>query len=79
MDQELDIGSHDPTKPKIGNHWARRKADQVARDTMVFTETTKETIDEALGWNQREAKREQQIHYSGSADLLKLARVTMML
>ena len=31
VDQELDLGSHDPDKPKIGHHWARRKADQVAR------------------------------------------------
>ena len=46
---------------------------------MHLTETLEETIDEGFGWNQREAKRKQQIHYSGSADLLKLARVTMLL
>lgn len=79
VDQELDIGSHDPEKPKIGNHWARRKADQVARDTRKETDTDEETIDETFGWNQREAERKQQVHYSGSEDLLKLARVTLML
>ena len=78
-DQELDLGGHDPDHPKIGNHWARRKADQVARDSRDVTETLEETIDEAFGWKQREAQRDQQIHYSGSADMLKLARVTMML
>ena len=78
-DQELDLGSHDAMKPKIGHHWARRKADQVARDTAEATDTDKETIDEALGWNQKEAKRESQLHYAGSTNILKLARVTMML
>ena len=79
IDQELDLGSHDPNKPKIGHHWARRKADQVARDSMDTTETVEETIDEAFGWNQKQAKRKQQLHYAGSTEILKLARVTLML
>ena len=78
-DAELDLGNHDPEKPKIGHHWARRKADQVARDTMDVTKTTPETIDEAFGWDQKQAKRKQQLHYAGSTALLKLCRVTMML
>ena len=77
--KELDLGSHDPNKPKIGHHWARRKADQVARDSMDTTETVEETIDEAFGWNQKQAKRKQQLHYAGSTEILKLARVTLML
>ena len=75
VDQELDLGSHDPNKPKIGHHWARRKADQVARDSMDTTETVEETIDEAFGWNQKQAKRKQQLHYAGSTEIL----VTLML
>ena len=78
-DAELDLGNHDPEKPKIGHHWARRKSDQVARDTMDITKTTPETIDEAFGWDQKQAKRKQQLHYAGSTALLKLCRVTMML
>ena len=78
-DAELDLGNHDPEKPKIGHHWARRKADQVARDTMDVTKTLPETIDEAFGWDQKQAKRKQQLHYAGSTALLKLCRVTMML
>ena len=50
-------------KPKIGHHWARRKADQVARDSRDSTETSEETIDEAFRWNQKQAKRKQQLHY----------------
>ena len=64
-DAELDLGNHDPDKPKIGHHWARRKADQVARDTMDVTKTLPETIDEAFGWDQKQAKRKQQLHYAG--------------
>ena len=79
VDQELDLGSHDPDKPKIGHHWARRKADQVARDSRDVTETSEETIDEAFGWNQKQAKRKQQLHYAGTTEILKLARVTLML
>ena len=78
-DQELDLGNHEPDKPRIGHHWARRKADQVARDTRDVTNTSEELIDEYFGWNQKQAKRKQQLHYAGSAELLKLARVTMML
>ena len=43
------------------------------------SDTTTETIDEYFGWDQKQAKRKQQVRYSGSTDLLKLARVTMML
>ena len=78
-DTELDIGGHDPDKPKIGNHWARRKADQVARDNMDELEIKEEDIDDGFGWNQKQRKRKQQIHYSGKTELLKLARLTMRL
>ena len=73
------MGDHDPDHPKIGNHWARRKADQVARDTKELTGTTEELIDEYFGWLQKQARKRQQLHYRGSADLLRLARITMML
>ena len=78
-DTELDLCEQDPERPKFGNHWARRKADQVAQDTKGETETTTETIDEALGWNQKERKKKMQVHYRGKTELMKLARVTLML
>ena len=37
---------------------------------------TMETIEDQMGWNQKDVRRQQQVHYSGSTDLLKLARVT---
>ena len=44
----------------FGNHWARRKADQVARDTRELTGTTEELIDEYFGWLQKhEASKEE--------------------
>jgi hypothetical protein len=78
-DTEIDLGSQDPDKPKFGNHWARRKADQVAQDTMEDTETTADTIDEYFGWRQKARKKLQQIQYRGRTAMLKLARITMML
>lgn len=78
-DTELDLGAQDPDDPKFGNHWARRKADQVAQDTMEETETTPDLIDEYFGWNQKARKMKQQIHYRGRTGMLKLARITMML
>jgi hypothetical protein len=78
-DTELDLGAQDPDNPKFGNHWARRKADQVAQDTMEETETTPDLIDEYFGWNQKARKKKQQIHYRGKTEMLKLARITMML
>jgi hypothetical protein len=78
-DTELDLGAQDPDDPKFGNHWARRKADQVAQDTMEETETTPDLIDEYFGWNQKARKKKQQIQYRGKTGMLKLARITMML
>jgi len=78
-DTELDLGAQDPEDPKFGNHWARRKADQVAQDTMEETETTPDLVDEYFGWNQKARKKKQQIHYRGKTEMLKLARITMML
>jgi hypothetical protein len=78
-DTEIDLGAQDPEKPKFGNHWARRKADQVAQDTMEETETTADTIDEYFGWRQKARKKLQQIQYRGRTAMLKLARITMML
>ena len=78
-DTELDLGAQDPDKPKFGNHWARRKADQVAQDTMEATETSADTIDEYFGWRQKARKKLQQIQYRGRTAMLKLARITMML
>ena len=46
---------------------------------MDVTDTSEETIDEAFGWNQKQAKRKQQLHYAGCTEVLKLARVTLML
>ena len=78
-DTELDLGGHDPLHPKVGNHWARRKADQVARDNMEELGISEDLIDDGFGWNQKDRKRKQQIHYSGRTELLKLARLTMRL
>jgi hypothetical protein len=78
-DTEIDLGAQDPEKPKFGNHWARRKADQVAQDTMEETETAADTIDEYFGWRQKARKKLQQIQYRGRTAMLKLARITMML
>ena len=75
----MDLGTNDPVNPKFGNHWARRKADQVARDTMVQTGTSEETIDDCFGWNQKARRKKQQIHYQGTTEIVKLANVTMML
>ena len=65
--------------PRASASEGGRKADQVARDTMDITKTSPETIDEYFGWDQKQAKRKQQLHYAGSTALLKLCRVTMML
>ena len=79
IDTELDLGGCDPEHPKMGNHWARRKADQVARDHMSEMEVDEELIDEQFGWNQMARRKKQQIHYSGTTELLKLARLTYRL
>ena len=79
LDTELDLGGCDPEHPKMGNHWARRKADQVARDNMNEMEVDEELIDEQFGWNQMARRKKQQIHYSGTTELLKLARLTYRL
>ena len=76
-DTELDLGDNDPLDLKIGNHWARRKADAVARETAKEYELSVELIDEYFGWDQKARRRKQQIHYSGRTKLLKLARITM--
>ena len=52
--------------------------DRLAQSLHV-TKTLPETIDEAFGWDQKQAKRKQQLHYAGSTALLKRCRVTMML
>ena len=78
-DTEIDLCGQPEESPKLGNHWARRKADQVAQDTARETDTTAETIDELFGWDQRVRKKKQQIHYRGRTELVKLARVTMLL
>ena len=44
---------------------------------MDVTNTLPETIDEAFGCDQKQAKRKQQLHYAGSTALLKLCRVTI--
>jgi hypothetical protein len=78
-DVELDLCEQDPANPKFGNHWARRKADQVAQDTKTETKTEDETIDEGMGWNQKVRKKRMSTHYKGKTALMKLARITMML
>ena len=61
-DTELDLMGSDPENPKFGHHWARRKGDKIARDTMAQTGTMEETIDDQFGWRQRERRKVQQIH-----------------
>ena len=51
----------------------------MAQDTREETETTPDLIDEYFGWNQKARKKKQQIHYRGKTEMLKLARITMML
>ena len=69
----------DPRKLKFGNHWARRKADKTARETRSVTGVTEEAIDDQLGWRQKERRKVQQVHYSGTMELVLKARTTMML
>ena len=78
-DTELDLMGSDPEKPKIGNHWARRKGDKEARDFMHVTKVTEDVIDDQFGWNQKRRQQAQQIHYSGRTELLLKAKSTMML
>ena len=69
----------DPDKPKIGHHFARRKADKCARDNMQRTLVTKEVIDDNLGWKIKERKKDQQLHYAGIIETELKARCTMFL
>ena len=46
---------------------------------MVEMEVDEELIDEQFGWNQMARRKKQQIHYSGTTELLKLARLTYKL
>ena len=78
-DTELDLMGSDPRKPKFGNHWARRKSDKTARETMEKTGATPEDIDDQYGWRQKERRKVQQLHYSGTRELKAKARTSMML
>ena len=78
-DTELDLMGSDPRKPKFGNHWARRKSDKTARETMEQTGATAEDIDDQYGWRQKERRKVQQLHYSGTRELKAKARTSMML
>ena len=79
VDPELDLMGSDPEKPKVGNHWARRKGDKEARDFMHVTGVSEGIIDDQFGWNQKQRQQAQQIHYSGRTELLLKAKCTMML
>ena len=78
---ELDLMGSDPRKPKFGNHWARQnqKSDKTARETMAKTGATPEDIDDQYGWRQKERRKVQQLHYSGTRELKAKARTSMML
>ena len=78
-DTELDLMGSDPEKPKVGNHWARRKGDKEARDFRHLTGVSEDDIDDQFGWNQKKRQQAQQIHYSGRTELLQKAKCTMML
>ena len=78
-DTELDLMGSDPDKPKVGNHWARRKGDKEARDFRHVTGVSEDDIDDQFGWNQKRRQQSQQIHYSGRTELLQKAKCTMML
>ena len=81
-DTGFDLCGNDPDKPKLGTHWARRAADKLARDTMEDHPelgVTSDLIDEVFGWNQAVRAKQSQLHYRGRVELMKLAKVTMML
>ena len=78
-DLELDLRGHDPAKPKIGNHWARRKADKVAQDAAEELGIAPGDIDEGFGWDQHARNKKQQIRYAGTTELKKLAKLNLRL
>ena len=76
-DRELDLEGRD--EPHFGNHSGRRYADRKATDSAEITGATKGEIDDHFGWNQRERKKDSQLHYHGKAARLRRARITMMI
>jgi hypothetical protein len=78
-DMELELMGSDPEAPRWGNHWARRKADKVARDTMDELNVTEGDIDDQFGWQQKRRRQQQQIHYSGKTELVRKAKTTRLL
>jgi hypothetical protein len=77
VDNEIDLEGRE--KPKFGHHGNRRRADKTARDTQQITQVSDGQIDDHFGWNQKERKKQSQLHYHGRDDRMKRARVTMML
>ena len=78
-DLELDLCGHDPAKPKIGNHWARRKADKTAQDAAEELNIPPGVIDEGFGWDQHARNKKQQIRYAGTTELKQLAKLNLRL
>ena len=76
-DRELDLEGQE--EPHFGNHSSRRYADRKATDSAEITGVTKGEIDDHFGWNQKERKKDSQLHYHGKAARLRRARVTMMI
>ena len=74
-DTELDLEGR--TKPHFGNHANRRYSDKKATDTKHLTHVTKGEIDDHYGWDQKNRKKDSQLHYHGRTERLKRARVTM--
>ena len=52
---------------------------QQGRREAKLSEATEDDIDDQLGWRQKERRKVQQLHYSGTRELVKKARTTMML
>ena len=75
-DLEFDLAGLE--EPKWGHHTLRRTGDKVARDTQEETGVDKGDIDDQFGWNQKERKKDSQLHYAGRRDRSRRARITMM-
>ena len=76
-DRELDLEGREA--PHFGNHSGRRYADRKATDSSHLTGASKGQIDDHFGWQQRERKKDSQLHYHGRVEREKRARVTMMI
>ena len=76
-DIDLDLEGRD--QPQFGNHANRRYGDKNATDNKHKTHATKGEIDDHFGWDQKNRKKDSQLHYHGRTERLKRARVTMFI